>query len=268
MDRVATGVVGFDGLVQGGFPAGANILLTGKPGTGKTIFGLQYLYTGALKGENGIYVSLDSNIETLKIQARQMGMDVDTMEKQGKIFFLVIPLERMKFDLFEAIRDIRKQINAKRVVFDNIQTFAININLFSIPLGYAGTAASTVSLSNIDSEKLGMGGSAARSGSTDTIHYTSNSEKRMIYMIIEEMEKIGTTNILISYGGADKPTVDGVSEFASDGVIHMHNELVGQKYERTLTITKMRETAHSSYVHSVEITDKGIVVKPVEAVYQ
>ena len=57
MDRVATGVAGFDGLVQGGLPAGSNILLTGRPGTGKTIFALQYLYNGALKGENGIYIS-------------------------------------------------------------------------------------------------------------------------------------------------------------------------------------------------------------------
>jgi len=266
MDRVATGVTGFDGLVQGGLPAGANILLTGRPGTGKTIFALQYLYNGALNGENGIYISLDSSFETLRVQARQLGMDIDGMEKQGKIFFLLIPIDRMRFDLFEMIKDVKKQINAKRVVFDNIQTFSININLFSIPLGYAGSAASTVSLTNIDSGKLGMGGSAARSGSSDTVHYTGNSEKRLIYMIIEELEKMGTTNILISYGGntPSHTTIDGVSEFACDGIIQMYNELVGAKRSRTLSILKLRDTNHSQYIHDFEIGNGGITVKPAE----
>ena len=191
-------------------------------------------------------------------------MDIDSMEKQGKIFFLLIPIDRMKFDLFEMIRDVKRQINAKRIVFDNIQTFSININLFSIPLGYAGTAASTVSLTNIDSEKLGMGGTAARSGSADTVHYTANSSKRMIYLIIEEMAKLGTTNLLISYGGTNKPTIDGVSEFACDGIIQMYNDLIGSKRGRTLSILKLRDTNHSQYIHDFEIGQGGITVKPAE----
>ena len=43
------------------YPEGFNVLLVGLPGTGKTIFGLQYLYNGALKGENGLYITVDSN---------------------------------------------------------------------------------------------------------------------------------------------------------------------------------------------------------------
>ena len=53
-DRVKTGVSGFDELVEGGIPKGFNVLITGLPGTGKTIFGLQYLYTGLKNGENGL----------------------------------------------------------------------------------------------------------------------------------------------------------------------------------------------------------------------
>jgi circadian clock protein KaiC len=37
-DRVPTGIAGFDGLVEGGLPKGRSILITGEPGTGKTIF--------------------------------------------------------------------------------------------------------------------------------------------------------------------------------------------------------------------------------------
>jgi len=44
--RVATGVEGFDGFVEGGFPQGSMILLAGTAGSGKTIFAAQYLYHG------------------------------------------------------------------------------------------------------------------------------------------------------------------------------------------------------------------------------
>jgi len=37
-ERVPTGIQGLDALIEGGFPKGRSILVTGEPGTGKTIF--------------------------------------------------------------------------------------------------------------------------------------------------------------------------------------------------------------------------------------
>src|SRR5207249_5118768 len=57
-DRAASGVEGFDNLIEGGFPRGDLILLAGHPGSGKTMFSSQFLFTGATKyGEPGIYAS-------------------------------------------------------------------------------------------------------------------------------------------------------------------------------------------------------------------
>ena len=57
--RVATGIPGFDEMLEGGYPAGSLITLAGRPGTGKTIFGSQFLYYGAREhGEPGMYVSM------------------------------------------------------------------------------------------------------------------------------------------------------------------------------------------------------------------
>ncbi|HIP74098.1 MAG TPA: ATPase, partial [Euryarchaeota archaeon] len=55
MRRVPTGIPGLDNLIQGGFPSGSTILLSGGAGTGKTIFALQYIYSGAaLYNEPGV----------------------------------------------------------------------------------------------------------------------------------------------------------------------------------------------------------------------
>ena len=59
MERVETGISGFDSLIEGGFVPGAANLVTGPAGAAKSLFGLTYLYTGATKhDEPGLYVFL------------------------------------------------------------------------------------------------------------------------------------------------------------------------------------------------------------------
>ena len=68
-DRVSTGIAGLDPLIGGGFLYGKVYLVSGESGTGKTIFGLQYLYDGLIRAENGIYVSGDEKPNHLIIDA-------------------------------------------------------------------------------------------------------------------------------------------------------------------------------------------------------
>ena len=51
MEKVSTGIEGVDRLLSGGLPKGKSYLVAGEPGTGKTLFCLQYLLEGAKKGE-------------------------------------------------------------------------------------------------------------------------------------------------------------------------------------------------------------------------
>ncbi len=60
--RTPTGIPGLDKLLTGGLPKSRIILLSGGPGTGKTILSSQYLVNGILDyEESGVYVSLDEN---------------------------------------------------------------------------------------------------------------------------------------------------------------------------------------------------------------
>ena len=130
LERCSTGIPGFDDLVEGGFPQGSMVLLTGSPGTGKTIFGLQYLYNGAMKGESGIYVCIESTPQALKIQAARFGMDFDKLEKEGKVIFYQVPKDSRKFSIFKKIDDDSRKINAKRLVFDSLATLNILLGKF------------------------------------------------------------------------------------------------------------------------------------------
>jgi circadian clock protein KaiC len=122
MERVKTGIKGVDALVGGGFPRGHSVLICGSPGTGKTIFGLQYLYMGAKKfNENGVYLSVEENPVKLRKYAKEFGWDdIDKLESDGKIEFLRLSPNEKKFDVVERVKERCHAVNAKRMVIDSL----------------------------------------------------------------------------------------------------------------------------------------------------
>ena len=85
-DRVKTGIKGLDELIGGGLPKNSSILLSGEAGTGKTIFSLQFIYSGAKDfDEAGIYVTFEEKPEELRKEASQFGWDFKKYEAKKKI---------------------------------------------------------------------------------------------------------------------------------------------------------------------------------------
>lgn len=251
MDRCSTGIEGMDSLLEGGFVRGSVVLLTGLPGTGKTIFGLQYIYDGAVKGENGVYVCVESTPDLIKMQAKRLGMDFEPLEKAGKVVFIELPYDGNKFGFLKMIDEKVHNIGAKRLVFDNLATLNIRLGKY---VSLWGNEADTVA--NQSSQKA-----EAAVESVDKM--------KVAHSIIEQIRVMGTTALLITFGNEDqgKITTDEASEFLCDGIIQLFNLPIGIRYERSLRIGKMRSTKHSPYIHAFEIGERGIVVKPVEAVY-
>ena len=64
-EKIKTGIPGLDELLGGGIPKGRSVLLSGRCGTGKTVFGVQYLIEGIKIGEPGVLVTLEQNNEEL-----------------------------------------------------------------------------------------------------------------------------------------------------------------------------------------------------------
>ncbi len=59
--KIPTGIPGFDDILKGGLEKGWSYLIKGEPGSGKTIFGLQFLLRGG--GEDYTFPSMNPTMK-------------------------------------------------------------------------------------------------------------------------------------------------------------------------------------------------------------
>ena len=234
MERVKTGIPGMDEILNGGIPKRNVVLLSGGPGTGKTIFGQQFLYHGLQNGEPGVLVALEEHPAQIKINMGQFGWDVRPYEEEGR--FAIVDAftggigeyaKRERYvvrdpsdvaSLVDVLREAVRDLKAERVVIDSVT---------SLYLTRPVVARSTV------------------------------------MQLKRVLSGLGCTSILVSQVSVTERGFGGPGvEHAADGIIRLDlDEFNGQLY-RSLIVWKMRGTAHSMRRHPFEITDKGIVVYP------
>lgn len=226
--KVATGIEGFDKLIQGGFPPGKQILLTGTPGTGKSIFCLEYIYNGAtIFSEKGLYVSFEEDAEDLKAQAAQFGWDFTRLEQERKAWIVGIPASEITESSIADITRLIKQHGITRLVIDSLTSLAINI------------PSSRIAVSSI----------------------TDIFTRRFIYQFIYQLRELRNVTTLLVSQTADKGlSLDGVSEFVCDGIVRIEYESLGGAYTRFLAVRKMRQVKNEEDIRPMEITDKGLVI--------
>jgi circadian clock protein KaiC len=78
--KVPTGIRGFDELTGGGLPAGRPTLVTGGAGSGKTLFGLEFLVRGAQElDEPGVLLAFEELAPDLADNAASLGFDLPAL---------------------------------------------------------------------------------------------------------------------------------------------------------------------------------------------
>lgn len=135
--KAPTGIAGFDSVASGGLPRGRTTLLVGEPGSGKTVFALQFLAHGARScKEPGIFVAFEETSGRILANAASFGWNLPELRQRGRLFFVdaqPMPdlIQSGDFDLggMLAALDARiRQLAAPRIVFD-----ALNIVLAMLP---------------------------------------------------------------------------------------------------------------------------------------
>lgn len=89
MDRVSTGSLALDEVLNGGFPKGSNILLTGQIGCGKSSLGRKFLTEGLLNKERCIYVAIDDAPDLVRKKMTELLPDNIESYQQMNLFSVV-----------------------------------------------------------------------------------------------------------------------------------------------------------------------------------
>jgi len=234
MNRLQTGITGFDALIEGGFPEGTTTLLSGPTGSGKTIFGIQYLYNGATQfDEAGIFITLETRPSDLRLEALQFGWDLSALEKNGKLAIIDAASSKAQlptsekfalkrgFDmetLAEMIYNAIEATKAKRLVLDSISGLMLRFS-------------------------------------------ESSEVRRELYRINALLNELKVTSLFI--GEADdsgNQSSIGVEQFVTQGFVTFSISEIDEQLERHLFIRKMRFTSHSMKKHGYEIGKSGLKV--------
>ncbi len=124
--KIATGIIGLDKLIGNGLEQGSINLVTGKTGTGKSIFSMQFLIAGAKMKEKGLFVTTEESTDYIRKQAESIGWDISSLEKQAAL--KIIAVEPFEIDtIMTKITEAAKIFGAKRVVIDSISMFELYI---------------------------------------------------------------------------------------------------------------------------------------------
>jgi circadian clock protein KaiC len=134
--KARTGIEGFDEISNGGLPRGRTTLIEGGPGSGKTIFALQTLVSGAhLHKEPGIFVAFEESPERIAANAEKFGWEMVKLQKDRFFFLDARPAPELvqsgTFDLggmLAVLKEKAREMKAQRIVFDALDVVFALLN--------------------------------------------------------------------------------------------------------------------------------------------
>lgn len=231
---VNTGIPGFDSTLSVGLKKNSSVVVSGPPGSGKTIFGLQFVYSGAKEfDEPGVYISLSQSIEEIKNDCKAFGWDIDDLVKKGKI--LMIDLRPFKIK-DEVVGKDESLYRGEHIPFEHLTKFILN------------------SIKKIKAKRIVI----------DSISILGMQYSDKFYMrqglqgMIQSLENFDVTSLLISEFSENNQVP--LEWLVTSGIIQLDNQIIDNKMRRTIKITKLRGIEHSEQVHSLELGSNGLYV--------
>ena len=232
--RISTGIAGLDLLLHGGFVKGRTYLLTGDTGTGKTIACLQLLQQALLQGEKAVYVTVDERPSEISDSALSFSWNLQHHIQEKNLAIL----DASPYFSGRSAGATDKGIDPQKIVAD--------LSNYVKRLG-----ASLLIVDPVTPFIL----------PADASSPTQDQARSLINLI---QTQLSTTNLLTAHLStrSSHDQTFGIEEFLASGTFLLRVQRVGDKFQRSLAIRKMRGTPVPPGEFSFEINSAhGIVLQ-------
>jgi len=222
--RLATGVPGLDALLGGGVPAGDTVLISGPSGAGKSVLAAQFIAAGESVGEPGVIAVFEEHPREYLRRAAALGLDLPGLVDRRLLEIIYLrPLDLSPDETLAAIREAVARTGARRVAIDSMAGFEL-----ALAPGFR---------SDFRESLYRLVGALTGTGVT-------------VLLTMEIVQEAGTLRFSAS-----------VISFLADTIILLRYAELAGELRTSLTVVKMRNSAHSRALWAYEITGGGAIVR-------
>ncbi|MCZ7393853.1 MAG: ATPase domain-containing protein [Candidatus Methanoperedens sp.] len=227
--KLSTGISGLDEMLDGGINHGSIVAAVGPPGSGKTIFSLQFLHASLSSGRTCLYISANHRVEELMRYSQSYGWDFSQFITSKQLVLMQIPpvqlMQRggemhLVSEYLDELPRVVNEIKMEVVIIDSVTDFLM------LCKSQFESRSRLLNLFTIISDN---GSSALITAETDV---NSDSSKY------------------------------GIVEYAADGLIVLRRVQSADLSEivPVIQVAKMRWSKHMREIRQYDFTDRGIVV--------
>lgn len=224
MDILKTGIIGLDEMINGGIPRGHVVVVMGPPGTGKSTFSLQFIYSGLENNENCVYLSLEESEENIIKTASIYGWDLKPYIKNKKLSLVTLSTLNFKSTIDRVENELPKllkSLHITRLAIDPITLY-------------------------------------------EMIHDSEPERRNHLFNFAQMIKETGITAVITSEISKENSYYSryGLVEYIADGVIILRQirQVDLGAVITVIEISKMRHIDHSKEIKPYNITKNGITV--------